>query len=173
MNENEENQLEASHLSVEALIKELSRRGRMTNAACHPKIMRDGIDENTKIIVTRGVSSVYLECSRCRKELPPEEFNYYQARVSGNGFLQRTNAVCKTCDKDGKDELKNAVKLTGNTLGPKPRKGDVCPHCERNWEGNWHRHHQGDEVIGWICGHCNMSFSDHRNEAVERKRGLR
>lgn len=169
MNENEKNQL--SRLSDEALIQELYRRDRMTNAAFHSKIMLDGIDENTKIIVTRGVSSVNRECSRCREEFPPEQFGWYKGRVSKDGYLQRSNAVCKPCLKKSSDELKNAIKNTG--IGSKPKDGDACSHCEREWKGNWHRHHQGDKVIGWICGHCNMSFSDHRNENVMRKRGLR
>ena len=53
--------------------------------------------------------------------------------------------------------------LDNSPISPKPKKGDECPHCERPWSGNWHRHHEGDKFIEWLCGHCNMSFSDQRN----------
>jgi len=153
------------------LLSELRKRGRFTNAGTNSKIFEDlPSSQGWKIIVTRGVSSKKGECSRCRKLFPSREFPHYQSRVSKSGFLQRSNAVCKKCSKKHKKELK--VATSNIDVGPKPSKGDMCKHCERKWEGNWHRHHQGTKFIGWLCGHCNMSFSDHRNKEVMDKRKI-
>ena len=157
-------------ISSQELIKELAERNLLTSAANNKKILFD-ISQNPEmevgIILSRGIDPRPKECSRCRKTFPGAEFPYYAGRVSKDGYRQRTNAVCKRCTKKSKKELDNAVKKI--KIPPKPEPGTDCDDCERPWTGNWHRHHQGDKFLGWICGQCNMSKSDHRNEHVKKR----
>ena len=161
--------------SNKELLEELHKRGKFTNFRGNRDLLsdlsstdEDTPDENWRIIITRGISEDTQECSRCRKMYPAKEFPHYQSRVSKNGFLQRSNAVCKRCSAEHKNEFTEAI--SNGDVGPKPPRGSVCSDCERKWTGNWHRHHQGDKFLGWICGHCNMSKSDHRNKDVMEKR---
>ena len=136
-----------------------------TSSPTNEQIMKS--EQACEVIVTYGIPTEAQTCRSCKMVLPADQFNYYQARVAKNGFLQRSNAVCHNCSKKENKERQLAFK---NSLIPeKPKKGSKCPHCDRVWEGNWHRHHQGDKFIAWLCGHCNMSFSDHRNKDASKK----
>ena len=163
--------MEIRSVTNEQLILELSRRGLLTNSSNHDKIVEEllaGSSNGIKCVLTYGIPKGTNKCSRCRQEFPCEEFSYYQSRVSKDGHLMRSNAVCTSCGKETTDELKEAKRLHEEKHGKilKPKAGDECLHCKRTWDGNWHLHHQGDKIIGYICGHCNMSFSDHRNREV-------
>lgn len=145
------------------LLEELSNRGLLTNSKFNQEIFTGGKFNNSyQVILTKGLPDFFLECRECKKHLDPKDFTYYQSRVDKKGFLMRSNALCRSCmvvsNKERKIVLENAPK------NKKPEKGDTCPHCQRKWYGNWHRHHQGDKFIDWLCGHCNMSFSDQRNK---------
>lgn len=157
------------NLSDSQLIVEMCERGLLTNAKYHKEMLNEIIKQNRKfsIILTYGEPQHMQECSRCRATKNADEFRFYQARVSSDGFLQRSNALCKQCNNDGKKELDKALQLNKKNF-TKPKKGDVCSYCQRKWEGKWHRHHQGTQVFGYICGLCNMSFSDHRNKDVKK-----
>lgn len=151
------------------LLNELKTRGFFTNSKSTQQILNEENKNGIKVILTRGIPHKEAECSRCRKMLPPDMFSYYQARVSKNGYLQRSNAVCTDCAKEGEEEKNQAIKNSSEVY-EKPNPGDICPHCERSWFGNWHRHHQGDKFLGYYCGNCNMSWQDHRNKDVMKKR---
>ena len=153
------------------LLQELCRRGKFSNSSANNEILSE-LSSNLesgdfRVILTRGIPTGCNQCSRCRRTFPAKEFSYYQARVQKNGYLQRSNAVCKKCLRCSKNELDAAVKNI--KIPARPIKGSVCTHCERMWSGNWHRHHQEDRFIGWLCGHCNMSFNDHRNKHIKKE----
>jgi len=155
----------------EELLLELARRGRLTSTRSRTikSIIEDAtqnaLESDWCVIPTRGTPQHEQECSRCGEMKDASAFTYYPLRASKSGLLQRINAVCRECTKAHSQELRTAVANAGQ-IPPKPAKGDVCSHCQRQWSGNWHRHHQGDKFLGWLCGHCNMSFSDHRNKGV-------
>ena len=162
-------------LTTKDLLLELRNRGLLTSAKYHDELIEqveEGLCEGVEIILTRGKPVKQQQCSRCRNDYDSSMFNYYQARVSSDGYLSRSNAVCKVCSKAHGKELKDAINKCGGKRPPKPKSGDTCLNCERPWSGNWHLHHRHDKIIGYICGHCNMSFSDHRNEEVIQKRNL-
>jgi len=164
------------NITDEQLILEINRRGLLTNSKIHDKIIKEassGSGRDIRVVLTYGEPKGTNKCSRCMQEFPCEEFSYYQSRVNKDGHLMRSNAVCTSCGKKTTVELKEAKRLHEKKHGkiPKPNPGDECLHCKRTWNGNWHLHHQGDKIIGYICGHCNMSFSDHRNREVFEKEG--
>lgn len=148
------------------LILELRRRGMLTRFRGHDAMLQT--PEELKVILTRGVPSTPKECSRCGELKERENYHHYQSRVNaGDGYLRSTNAVCIPCQKKHKKELKTAC--ANAVVPPRPNKGSVCPHCERSWPGQWHRHHQGELFLAWLCGNCNMSFNDHRNKDIENR----
>lgn len=155
-----------SEVSTSEIIKELSNRGLMTNAKSNDAILMN-LDEieNLQLILTRGLPVENMECRECRNNLNPNYFSYYLARVDQKGYLMRSNALCNECSVKSNKQRK--IILDNADIPRKPRKGEKCPNCNRSWFGNWHRHHQGDSFISWLCGHCNMSFSDQRNKFQE------
>jgi hypothetical protein len=154
-------EIDLSEVSLNDIMKELSKRNLLTNTKSNNVILNDNID-NVKLILTMGIPQENLECRECLQLLPSTQFTFYQGRVDKNGYLMRSNALCVECSKkinNGRTQVfKNSKEI------PKPKKGDVCQKCERSWSGNWHKHHVDDVVIGYICGHCNMSLSDQRNK---------
>jgi len=150
-----------SDVPLDDILRELSNRDLLTNTKSNSVIMSNNL-ENVKLILTMGIPHDLLECRECLQFLPSTQFSFYQGRTDKNGYLMRSNALCISCSKKINSSrnvvFKNAQKIS------KPKKGDVCQKCERSWSGNWHKHHSGDVVIGYICGHCNMSLSDQRNK---------
>jgi hypothetical protein len=145
------------------IIKELNERGVLTNAKSNDNILKTlDLNDNLKIILTKGLPIKKLECRECRVSLDPEYFSYYLSRVDQNGYLMRSNALCNKCASISNSQRKKVLDIAEIPL--KPKKGEECPNCNRSWFGNWHRHHEGDSFISWLCGHCNMSFSDQRNK---------
>lgn len=138
-------------------------RGVFTSSPTNQKVLqRKGAD--VQLIATFGPHSPHgtQQCRECRQHRPDDHFSYYQARVNNKGFLSRLNALCKNCAKESNKQRKEV--LDNAVIPPRPAAGTKCSHCQRPWSGNWHRHHVGDEFVGWLCGHCNMSFSDQRNK---------
>lgn len=149
-------------ISTNELILELAKRGLFTSSKTNENILKNLYEESTtKLIITKGLPKENLECRECRQTLESDEFTYYLCRVDKNGYLMRSNAMCHNCIEKSNKTRKKVLK---NVSDPKPKKGDTCKNCNRLWFGNWHRHHVGDSFIGWLCGHCNMSFSDQRNK---------
>ena len=150
------------------LIMELHRRGMLTSFKLHPKLLET--PDQLKVILTRGVPTDLKECSHCGEKKERNQFQHYQSRVnSRTGFLHPTNSVCRSCIKAHRKELKEACAKAD--IPPRPSSGAICPHCERSWTGAWQRHHEpGGDFKAWLCGHCNMSFSDHRNKNVVNKK---
>jgi hypothetical protein len=151
------------HISTEDLIIELSKRNLITNSKSNESILKNLENiSDVKFVLTYGLPKECMECRECRECLQPQNFSYYMSRVDQNGYLMRSNALCNEC---GKKSNKQRLKVFKNsTIPKKPNKGSICLHCNRKWNGNWHRHHEGDNFINWLCGHCNMSFSDQRNK---------
>jgi len=144
------------------LIKEIHSRGLLTGAKSNQEIISN-INKigGLQVILTRGLPESELECRECRETLSSDLFSYYLSRVDQKGYLMRSNALCNNCSNESNKQRKKVFE--SSVIPDKPKKGDKCPHCDRTWFGNWHRHHEGDKFIEWLCGHCNMSFSDQRN----------
>ena len=155
-----------SKISNEELFTELNNRGLLTNSKSNSKLSNT-LKPNLKVILTYGEPSGKSRCRECREMKDDGCFSYYQSRVSSNGFLMRVNALCCDCAKDSNKQRKEVLEKAN--IPSKPKSGDVCTNCDREWEGNWHRHHVGDTFIAYICGHCNMSFSDQRNKKIKLK----
>ena len=158
-----ESSCDLSSLDTRTLLDELMSRGVFTSSPTNQKVLENkGAD--VQLIATFGPRSPQgtQQCRECRQQRPDDHFSYYQARVYKNGFLARSNAMCRECAKESNKQRKEV--LDNADIPPKPRAGTHCPHCQRAWSGNWHRHHVGDKFVGWLCGHCNMSFSDQRNK---------
>ena len=152
-----------SDISTSEIIKELNKRGLMTNAKSNDTILNNlDVNQNLKLILTRGIPVENMECRECRNSLNPNYFTYYLSRVDQKGYLMRSNALCNECSLKSNKQRKKV--LDRANIPSKPKKGEECSNCNRPWSGNWHRHHEGDDFISWLCGHCNMSFSDQRNK---------
>lgn len=150
-----------SKLSTEELLTELNRRGLMTNSKTN-EIVLSNPNKTVKIILSYGLPEKTMECRECRQHKSSENFGFYQSRVDANGYLMRSNALCNVCSKVSNKQRKEV--LDKALIPEKPKSGDICPNCERSWNGNWHRHHVEDDFISYLCGHCNMSFSDQRTK---------
>ena len=152
-----------SEVSTSEILKELYERGLMTNAKSNDVILSNLNEiENVKLILTKGIPVDNMECRECRITLSPEHFSYYLSRVDQKGYLMRNNALCDGCSVKSNKQRKTV--LDRADVPRKPKKGEKCPNCERSWIGKWHRHHKEENFISWLCGHCNMSFSDQRNK---------
>jgi hypothetical protein len=152
-----------SNISTSEIIKELNKRGLMTNAKSNDTILNNlDVNQNLKLILTRGIPVENMELRECRNSLNPKYFTYYLSRVDQKGYLMRSNALCNECSIKSNKQRKKV--LDRANVPSKPKKGEECSNCNRPWSGNWHRHHKGDDFISWLCGHCNMSFSDQRNK---------
>lgn len=152
-----------SEIPTSEILKELNKRGLMTNAKSNDLILTN-LDQiqNIKLILTKGLPVEDMECRECRNNLNPDYFSYYLSRVDQKGYLMRSNALCNECSVKSNKQRK--IILDNAEIPKKPKKGEKCPNCKRSWVGKWHRHHQGDNFVSWLCGHCNMSFSDQRNK---------
>jgi hypothetical protein len=142
-----------SDVPLDDLLMELSKRDLFTNTKSNSTIMSSDL-ENVKLILTMGMPEDLLECRECLQFLPSTQFSFYQGRTDKNGYLMRSNAICVSCSKKINESRNKVFKNSRKII--KPKKGDICPKCERSWNGNWHKHHIDDTVIGYICGHCNM-----------------
>ena len=150
-------------LDVVDLIQELENRGYLLKSESTSKVLekvKEG-EVNFSAILTFGFPDKQLECRECLKTMDSNKFSFYLSRVDKNGFLMRSNALCTDCATESNKKRKKVFETA--SIPPKPKEGSVCNNCNRSWSGNWHRHHEGDNFIEWLCGHCNMSFSDQRN----------
>lgn len=150
-----------SNISDKDLINELNNRGLLTNSKSNIKILSD-ISEQIKVVLTYGEPKEKMKCRECKELKNAKHFSFYQGRIDANGYLMRSNALCHECAKKSNKQRKEVLDKADIPI--KPKSGDICINCEREWNGNWHRHHVGDDFIAYICGHCNMSFSDQRNK---------
>jgi hypothetical protein len=154
--------MSVSQLSNEDLLKELKNRGLLTNSKTNDLVLSELTNTSVKVILTFGLPTEKMSCRECNEFKESDKFSFYQTRVSADGFLMRSNALCVECSKESNKKRK--IVLDSADIPEKPKKGDVCINCDRSWNGNWHRHHVDDKYIGYICGHCNMSFNDQRNK---------
>ena len=152
-----------NNFTTNEIIKELNKRGLMTNAKSNDTILKTlDLNENVNIILTKGLPIENMECRECRNSLEPNYFSYYLSRVDQKGYLMRSNALCNVCATKSNSQRKKVLDVAD--IPSKPKKGSECPNCNRSWSGNWHRHHEGESFVTWLCGHCNMSLSDQRNK---------
>ena len=153
-----------SKYSNEDLLKEIISRGIITNSKSNDNIISGSSLNESLVILTKGIPTKKMRCRECDEMKDPTKYSFYKSRVDANGYLMRSNALCNECSEQTNKQRK---KVLDNAIIPeKPKKGDVCENCKRSWDGNWHRHHIGDKFISYICGHCNMSFSDQRNKKI-------
>ena len=150
------------------ILNYLERNKLFTSSRSLKKVIqafRKGEVESIFFIPTFGEPRGCDTCSRCDEKKPTRDFSYYQARVSENGFLSRSNALCSICSKKIDRDRKNILKKEENKIPPTPKKGSKCPRCKRVWNGRWHRDHseKTKRFNRWICGNCNMSKGDQRN----------
>ena len=164
--------------AIQEIIDLCQKHGLFTNSKINDlvveKFKKDNV--NVSVILTFGEPSTGTkQCSRCMRNLSVDQFKYYQARVSGNGFLANSNAVCDSCEKKYKTERTETLRKAEQTgvIPKKPKPGDICPKCNRAWEGNWHRHHdhRTSKFIEYRCGNCNMAEQDQR-KSVEVNLGI-
>lgn len=151
-----------SNLSNKELILELKKRNLLTKSKSNDLLLTGEYSQDIKIILTYGEPKNQMKCRECNEIKDSSYFSFYQARVDNKGYLMRSNALCTTCSDNSNKERKKV--LNAAIIPTKPKSGDTCPNCLREWEGNWHRHHVGNDFISYLCGHCNMSFSDQRTQ---------
>lgn len=151
-----------SNISNEELLKEVALRGIMTNSKSNSVIISGFPLNSVSVILTKGLPQNEMMCRECRKMKDPSNYSFYKSRVNSEGYLMRSNALCSECSSKSNKQRKEV--LDNADIPEKPSKGDICENCERSWDGNWHRHHVGEKFVAYICGHCNMSFSDQRNK---------
>ncbi len=155
------------------LIFELYRRDMFTKSKTNEKIIKDLVDNtNVKLILTYGYPSGMKKCRECGELLTSENFKYYLGRVDKNGYLMRSNALCNSCSKISNKQRQDVFEKDKKKIPDKPKNNDICPSCDREWDGNWHKHHIDNDFICWICGDCNMSFRDQRNKNQNRNQFL-
>jgi hypothetical protein len=147
--------------SNDDLLMEIISRGLISNDLTMNRINQDNI-KNFKFIYTHGIPDCDMICRECGELKHSSEFTFYNGRVDRHGYLMRSNAICDSC-KTNLDSKRSFVLDAVKSI-TKPKKGDICDCCGREWHYNWHRHHEGDTFIGYICGHCNMSLNDQRNK---------
>jgi hypothetical protein len=151
------------NFTTSQIIEELNNRGLITKSKSNENILKSlEFNDNLKIILTKGIPVENMECRECRENLSPNFFSYYLSRVDQKGYLMRSNALCNVCATKSNSQRKKVLDVAD--IPSKPKKGSECQNCNRSWSGNWHRHHEGESFVTWLCGHCNMSLSDQRNK---------
>ncbi len=170
--------MDLSNISTIDLINELNRRKiddstGVLNSEANKKVLKK-LQENPEqpvgLILTFGYPKEKdpktHKCSRCYEIKDHNNYSYYLSRVDGNGYLMRSNALCDSCTKLSNKKRSKILNNANNEglIPDKPKDGDICTSCSREWYGNWHRHHddKNEKFIAWICGHCNMSLSEQR-----------
>jgi hypothetical protein len=160
---------------LQELIKRLKSEGTdILNSESNSKVLSELDSDpnlNFNISLTFGLPDTLshdkYRCSRCDNKKETKCFRFYQSRVDKDGYLMRSNALCDTCSVES--NKRRAATLSeahrNGEISDRPKEGDTCPHCSREWYGNWHRHHDdvNHKFIEWLCGDCNMSFHDQRN----------
>lgn len=150
-----------------------SRGTGVLNSTSNRKVLSDLINNPTMkfgIVLTYGypsdVNVKNHKCRECGEIKDSSHFTYYLSRVDQDGNLMRSNAICDECSK-GLNKKRSYVLKFENKNGiipDKPKYGDICPDCGRQWFGLWHRHHDdtNKSFVRWECGNCNMKHSDQR-----------
>ena len=163
-------------LSDKELIEELIKRGFYEDGSSGGNKALDAFmkeDVPISFIAHRGLRPGTKKCSKCHGVFPTSDFPLYKGRVDKNGYLMFSNSTCFSCSSNLKEEKNKAVKNSTDkgVVFEKP-KDNICPECNREWDGAWHMHHVGDVAHGYICGQCNMSKHDHRKKANPKKQSL-
>jgi len=164
--------------SKKDLIQELIKRFKsdgydILNSESNSKVMEKlNLDPNLKfnISLTLGLPDTLshdkYKCSRCHLNKENKHFSFYLSRISADGYLMRSNALCDICSVESNKRRSKTLKEAhkNGEIPDMPNSGDICPNCNREWHGKWHRHHDdvNHKFIDWLCGNCNMSFHDQR-----------
>lgn len=154
--------------AVQQIIKLAREFGLFTKSDTSEKVARrfEAEGGSVQVVLTSGEPTKTMQCSRCNEVLKASEFSYYQTRIDAEGYLMRGNALCRLC-RNKSNKARQKV-LGKQASAPKPEPGDQCPNCNREWWGNWHRHHDPatEQFVAWWCGNCNMARQDQRNPNV-------
>jgi len=170
--------MKIKNCSILDLLREINNRCNLSNTGIlnsesNKKIMEYleyNPDAQIGLALTFGKPTVMTEknhkCSRCGKMKSSEHYQYYLSRIDSDGYLLRTNAICDECRNEMNKSRHRTMsqEIKAGKIGEKPKSGDVCPSCNREWTGKWHRHHdsKSSKFKGWICSQCNMSLHDQR-----------
>ena len=151
------------------VIEILKENNLLTNSDANDIAFKRFLNNETnviKFILNNGIPEGIKQCRECKENLSTDQFSYYQLRVDANGFLMRSNALCKDCGKKSNQERNEVLNKNEGIIPKKPIAGTRCPNCNRAWSGNWHRHHDKEtkQFIEWLCGNCNMALQDQRNK---------
>ena len=93
-----------------------------------------------QFVLTNGEPTADNKCSGCPATKSADQFKYYQPRVNADGYLMRSNTLCRNCEKTRYPAQPQIKFLRVVKDIPKPT-GNQCPLCLRVWEGEWHRDH--------------------------------
>ena len=157
-------------------IEKLIKNKLLTNSKTHNTVLENYKKKKpnaVNFILTHGIPQKALKCRECGKMLPANQFSYYQTRVESKGYLMRSNALCKSCQKQTNKRRQEVFDKDKDKIPPRPETPVTSvPVCNRVWEGTWHRHHDPDthKFLDWRCGNCNMSRQDQRNPDNYKKK---
>ena len=112
------------------------------------------------------IEKVECTCSVCKRKLPSNYFQHYQARFKKNGMRLRVNTNCRDCSKKESSILRVIKKDN-----PIPEYGTCCPQCNKDvyekvedipqgvdgTNGPWQcdHDHKTKEFRGYLCKRCN------------------
>ena len=154
------------------LVKRFKENGKFMNSDANKKVVKaleEGSDD-FNFALTFGLPDTLShdkhKCSRCNQLKTENNFSFYKSRIGSDGYLMRSNALCTECAKSSNKRRQQTLQVAHDNgeIPEMPKDGDTCPHCQREWHGKWHRHHDdvNHKFIDWLCGNCNMSFHDQR-----------
>lgn len=136
-----------------------------------PYKWKPGALEDIKYLIPcRGIGTSIKKCSKCNDSKPESEFKYYKTRVNKDGTPMRVNALCNSCSLITNGERAKTFEISklNGSMPERPGPDVPCPMCKRmvgpgHHSEKWHLDHDEIKHIvrGWLCGHCNMSKSDH------------
>ena len=148
---------------MESILECLTRHGIKINNGKIPKI-----EDIQCIVFSTGPPKYKLECRECRGMLDANLFTFYKQRIDKYNNLMRSNAICINCKDMINFNRKRVLTKDAEIIPFKPQNGSMCNGCNRQWgtidkPQNFHRHHVGENFVEWLCGNCNMSKNDQRN----------
>ena len=138
-----------SNYTTKQLIEELAKRSQtpgtgLLNSESNKAVMSQ-LNQNEMTQIGLSLTLGYPDtmshdkhkCSRCHLKKPNNEFSFYLSRVSADGYLMRSNALCTDCSNkqnSKRSKLLNEAHDMG-LIPDKPNSGDTCQgdRSEKTW----------------------------------------
>ncbi len=160
--------MELNNLSTIELLEELKSRGIFSKSPVNDLVLKkykENDNINIKLVLSLGQKNDQMDCTRCNTKFMP---TVYQSRVAKDGYFINPNSVCDSCLKNSDKEKKGSMKkaISEGRKIEKPKKGDICPKCNKPWFKSWHADHVGDTFNQYTCLPCNTGKQDHREKAI-------